>query len=208
MRWLIARSWILTEGELALGRVAGISLAEDSVAITRNNTARIQRGPEVVGDGLVAKVTTDSLLHLGEPVENLLVSQTVERTGKTVETGSEREEGRAESTADKVRGVGRDVATLMIGVDGKVETHELNKAGVVAEAELVGEVERVVLVLLDGSNLAALEDILINAGSDVGELGDEVHGVLKGVTPVLLLVNTLGVGLSEGRGVLESSNSQ
>ncbi|KAK1754077.1 hypothetical protein QBC47DRAFT_462039 [Echria macrotheca] len=57
----------------------------------------------------------------------------VERASKIVEAGSEREEGRVESPANK--------------------TEELNPG--CAESELVGEVERVVLVLLDGGNLDA-----------------------------------------------------
>ncbi|KAI6756511.1 hypothetical protein HG530_011109, partial [Fusarium avenaceum] len=195
-------------GEGALGHVTGVSLAEDGVAVTGDNTAGVEGGPEVVSDGLVAEIVADRVLELGEPVQDLLVSQTVEGTGKTVETSGQREERRAESTADKVSGVGRDVTTLVIGVDGQVETHKLDEVGVVSEAKLVGEVEGVILVLLDGSDLSALEDVLVDARSDVGELSNEVHGVLKGVTPVLLLVDTLGVGLSEARGVLESGDGQ
>lgn len=195
-------------GKGALSHVAGVGLAEDGVAVTGNDTARVQGGPQVVGDGLVAKVVANSLLHLSEPVEDLLVGKTVEGTSQTVQTGSQRQEGRAESTANQVSGVGRDVSTLVVGVDGQVETHELNEVLVLAESELVGKVEGVVLVLLDGSDLAALEDVLVDAGSNVGELGNQVHGVLKGVSPVVLLVHTLGVGLGEGRGVLESSDGQ
>jgi len=195
-------------GESALSHVTGVSLSEDGVTVTGDDTAGVEGRPEVVSDGLVAKVVTDGLLELGEPVKDLLVSKTVEGTGKTVKTSGEREEGRAESTADKVSGVGRDVATLVVSVDGQVETHELNEVGVVGEAKLVGKVEGVILVLLDGSDLSALEDVLVDARSDVGELSNEVHGVLKGVAPVLLLVNTLGVGLGEAGGVLESGNGQ
>lgn len=196
------------ESELALRHVAGIGLAEHSVAVAGNDTAAVEGVPEVLGDVGIAEIVADNLLHLGEPVENLLVSKAVERASKTVETSGEGEEGGAESAANKVSGVGRDVATLVVSVDGEVKTHQLNKVLVAAEAKLVGKVEGVILVLLDSSNLAALEDVLVDAGSNVGELGNEVHGVLKGVAPVLLLVDTLGVGLGEGRGVLKSSDGQ
>ncbi|KAI6759071.1 hypothetical protein HG531_013832 [Fusarium graminearum] len=195
-------------GKSALSHVTRVSLSENGVAVTGDDTAGVEGGPEVVSDGLVAKVIANGLLELGEPVEDLLVSKTVEGTSKTVETSGEREEGGAESRADKVSGVGRDVATLVVGVDGQVKTHKLNEVGVVGEAKLVGEVEGVILVLLDGSDLSALEDVLVDARSDVGELSNEVHRVLKGVSPVLLLVDTLGVGLGEAGGVLESSNGQ
>lgn len=195
-------------GKGTLGHVAGVGLAEDGVAVAGNDTAGLEGVPEVLGDVGIGHVVTNDLLHLGEPVEDLLVGETVEGAGETVETGGEGEEGRAEGRADKVGGVGRDVATLVVGVDGEVETHQLNKVGVVAEAELVGEVEGVILVLLDGSDLAALEDVLVDARSNVGELGDEVHRVLVGVGPVLLLVDTLGVGLGELGGLLESSDGK
>lgn len=197
-----------TLSESALSSVAGVSLAEDGVAVTRDDTAGVESRPEVVGDGLVAEVVANSLLHLGQPVEHLLVGKTVQGTGKTVKTGSQGQEGGAESAADQVSGVGADVAALVVGVDGQVQTQELNKVLVVAESELVGEVEGVVLVLLDGGNLSALEDVLVDAGSNVGQLGNEVHGVLKGVVPVLLLVDASGVGLGERGGVLEGSDGQ
>lgn len=200
--------WIRTLGELALSRVTGVSLAEDGVAVTGNDTAGVEGGPEVVGDGLVAEVVANGLLHLSEPVENLLVGQTVERTGQTVETSSNGKEGGGQSTADQVGGVGRDVTTLVVSVDGEVETEQLDEVGVAAEAELVGEVEGVILVLLNSGDLAALEDVLVDASGNGGQLGNQVHGVLKGVSPVVLLVDTLGVGLGERRGVLEGGNGQ
>lgn len=83
-------------GELALGDVTGVSLAENGVAVTGNNTTGLEGGPEVVGDVLVTKVRADLGLHLLEPLEDFLVGKTVERTGKTVKTGGEGEEGRAE----------------------------------------------------------------------------------------------------------------
>ena len=176
------------------------------MAVAGDDTAGVEGIPEVLGDGLVAEVVADDLLHLGEPVEHLLVGQAVQGTGQTVQASGQGQEGRAEGAADQVSGVGADVAALVVGVDGQVETHELNEVGVAAEAELVGEVVGIVLVLLGGHDLAALEDVLVDAGSNGGELGNEVHRVLKGVAPVLLLVNTLGVGTSERRGLLEGGD--
>lgn len=120
--------------ELALGHVPGVGLAEDGVAVTGDDAARVQRRPEVVGDGLVAEVIANALLHLREPVQNLLVGKTVQGTGETVQTGSEGQEGRAEGRADKVSGVCADVATLVVGVDGQVEAHQLDEVGVATEA--------------------------------------------------------------------------
>lgn len=104
--------------------------------------------------------------------------------------------------------VGADVATLVVGVDGQVQPHELNEVLVAGEAKLVGQVVGVVLVLLDGGNLAVLEDIAVDAGGNGGELGNEVHGVLEGVLPVLRFRNTTGVSLGESRLVLKGCDSK
>lgn len=195
-------------GKLALSHVAGVSLAEDGMAVAGNDTAALERRPQVLFDVGVAEVVANVLLHLSEPVEHLLVRQAVQRTGETVETGSQRQEGGAEGAANKVSGVGADVATLVVSVDGEVEAHQLDEVLVVAKAKLVGKVERVVLVLLNGGDLAALEDVLVDARGNVGQFGNEVHRVLKGVGPVVLLVDTLGVGAGEARRLLESSHGQ
>lgn len=194
-------------GKLALGDVAGVGLAENGVAVSGNDLAGFESRPQVVLDGLVAKIVANSLLHLLEPDEDLLVGQSVERTSETVETSSQGEVRRAERATNQVSGVGRDVATLVISVDGEVQAHQLNKVLVLGETELVGQVEGVVLVLLDGGDLAVLVDVAVDLGSDGGELGNEVHGVLEGVLPVLRLVDALGVGLGEVGLVLESSDS-
>jgi hypothetical protein len=191
------------KSELALADVAGVGLAEDGVAVTGNDTARLEGVPEVLGDVLVRKVRADGLLHLGEPVEDLLVGKTVERAGKTVEASGERKVGGAEGRADEVSGVGRNVATLVVGVDGQVKTHELNEVLVLSEAELVGKVEGVVLVLLGGRDLAILVDVAVDAGGNVGKLANEVHGVLESVLPVLALLHALGVCLGEAGLVLK-----
>jgi hypothetical protein len=198
-------------GELALGKLAlrdvtGVGLSQDGVAVTGNNTALLKSGPEVVLDVLVAKVVANLGLHIGEPLENLLVGKTVQGTGKTVETSGEREERRGESRADQVGGVGGNVTTLVVSVDGEVESHQLNKVLVLGETELVGQVPRVILILLGGGDLAILEDVAVDARGNVGELGNEVHGVLESVLPVLGLLHALGVSLSEGRLVLQSGD--
>lgn len=199
--------WVLWEvllGEDTLGHVTWVSLAENGVSVTWNDTSGVEGGPEVLLDLLIGEIRANGLLHLNQPVEDLLVGKTVEWAGKTVKSGSEGEHWGGESRADQVSGVGRDVSTLVIGVDGEVKSHELDESLVVTKTELVGEVEGVILVLLDGSDLAILIDVLVDTGSNGWELCDQVHRVLEGVSPVVLLVDTLGVGLGEGRLVLES----
>lgn len=105
-------------------------------------------------------------------------------------------------------GVGAHVTTLVVRVDGEVKTHQFNKVLVATEAKLVGQVERVVLVLLDGGDLAVLVDIAVDASSNGRKLGDQVHRILKSVLPVVLLVQTLSVSLGEGRLVLKGSDGK
>lgn len=96
----------------------------------------------------------------------------------------------------------------MIGVDNKVQPHKINKVLVSAIAKHVGEVVTVIGIGLERSDLAIFVDVAIDLRSNGGELGNEVHGILIGVAPVLLLVNTLSIGLGELGLVLESSDGQ
>ena len=99
-------------------------------------------------------------------------------------------------------GVRADVTTLVIRVDGQVKSHQLNEVAVLAETELIGQVEPVILIFLNRRNLAALEDVLVDSGRDCGKFGDQIHRVLKGVTPVIFLAHAFSVGLGERRLVL------
>jgi len=190
-------------GELALRDVAGIGLAENGVTIAGNDTAGLEGGPQVLLDLLVAKIIANGLLHLLEPFENLLVGEAVERAGQTVETGSQGEVGRAQSAANQVGGVRADVAALVVGVDGEVQTHQLDKVLVVSEAKLVGQVEAVILVLLDRGNLSILVGVAIDRCGNGWELGDEVHRIVESVFPVLGLGHALSIGFCEGGFALE-----
>jgi hypothetical protein len=104
--------------------------------------------------------------------------------------------------------VSRDVTTFVIRVDGKVKTHQFNKVLVVFETKKLGEVVRVILVTIDGRELTILVDVTVDTGSNIGKLGNQVHGIFKGRIPVLGLVDTLRVGLGELRIVLESIDSK
>lgn len=192
--------------ELALGDVTGIRLAQNGVAITGHDTACLERRPEVLLDLLVAQIVANRGLHLLKPLENLLVGKSVKRTGQTVETGGEGEVSGAEGATDEVCGVSADVAALVVGVDGEIEAHQLNKVLVLGETELVGQVEAVVLVLLDGGNLTILVGVAVDGGSDRWELRDEVHRVIEGVLPVLGLGHALSIGLGERRLAFKSSH--
>lgn len=192
------------EGELTLSSVTGVSLSEDGVSVTGNNTARVKSVPQVLLNVVLGDVGANIGLDLENPLKNLLVGTSVERTSQTVETSGQGQEGGRESGTNQVGGVGRDVTTLVIGVDGQVESQKLNKLLVLAESEQGGKVLGVVSGGIGGAELAILEDVAVDAGSNGRELGEEVNRVLVGVLPELLLVDTLLVSLGEGRLSLKS----
>lgn len=194
------------EGKLTLSSVTGVSLSQDGVAVTGNNTASVESVPQVLFNVLLAHVGANVLLDLENPLKNLLVSTAVQGAGKTVETSGQGKEGGGEGRADKVGGVGRDVATLVVSVDGKVESQKLDKLLVLAKSELGGKVLGVIGRGVSDTELAILENVAVDAGSNGGKLGEEVNRVLVGVLPVVLLVDTLLVGLGESRLGLESVN--
>jgi CTP-dependent riboflavin kinase len=84
-------------------------------------------------------------------------------------------------------------------VDGDIEPHELNKFLVVSKAKKGCQVGRVVLVKIQSRQLVTTIHISEDASGNVRELGDQVHGILESGSPILLLGNTILVGLGEGR---------
>lgn len=193
---------------LSLSGVTWVSLSKDGVSVTRDDLTGLERVPEVLFNVLLTDVVSDDGLHLLDPLENFLVGETVERSSETTQTGCEGEHGGRESRADQVGGVGRDVTSLVVRVDGEVESHELDKVLVLGESENVGKVERVILVLLDGRDLSVGVEVSVDSTGEVWQFGNQVHRVLKGVLPVLLLVETLGVGLGKGRLRLERGDGE
>lgn len=102
------------EGELALGGVAGISLAEDGMTVAGDDLATLEGGPDIGFDGVVCGVFTDLRLHFAEPEEDFLVGKAVEGACETVEGSTECEEGVGESGADEFTGVSGNVAAFVV----------------------------------------------------------------------------------------------
>lgn len=195
------------KSKLTLSSVSRVSLSEDSVTVTGNNTTSVKSVPEVLLNDLRGNLVTNRVLHLKNPLKDLLVGTAVERAGKTVETSGKRKEGGREGRANKLGGVGRDVTTLVVSVDGEVKTEKLNKLLRVTETKLGSKVLRVIGRSVGGAELTILEAVSVDAGSNGRELGNEVDRVFISVGPVLLLVDTSLVSLGERRLRLESVDS-
>jgi hypothetical protein len=91
----------------------------------------------------------------------------------------------------------RDVTTLVVRVDGNVQPHQLDKLLIVTVTEQSSQVGRVILVGVNGGHLAITVDVSKDSSGNVGEFGNEVHGIVEGGLPVFLLVDTIRVGLGE-----------
>lgn len=130
----------------------------------------------------------------------------MERTGETIEASGQRQHRRAKSTSDQMSGVGADITTLVISVNGQVKSHQFDKVLVIGKAKLVGHVVAIIFVLLNWCDLAVFVEVAVYSGSNGGKLGDKVHRVLKCMLPVFTLLDTFCIGLCEGGFVLESSD--
>lgn len=195
------------ETEFTLGGVSGVSLSQDGVTETGPDTG-LQVIPDVFLDLFIRRVLSDGISHLVDGSQDFLVGQTVQGTGQTVQGGSVRQEGVREGGTDEVRGVGGNVSTFVVRVNGQVQSHQLDETGIVSVAEHVGQVPRVVLGRVNGGDLAVSVDVLENSTGNGGKLGDQVHGILVDGLPVVLLGGTLGVSLGERRVVVERSDGE
>src|SRR5699024_10293345 len=112
-------------GEVHESLEARIRLAQHTVAVARNDTSRLQGAPEVVTDVVVGELGADLILHGQDPAEDLLGGKAVQRAGQTQQTGAVAEVRVAESAANQVGGVGRDIATLVVTVQSKVQSQQV-----------------------------------------------------------------------------------
>lgn len=99
----------------------------------------------------------------------------------------------------------RDVTTLVVGVDGDVQSQEVHELSVLTVTEESSQVGGVVGVGVDSGDLAVTEDVSEDSTGNGRELGNEVHGVIESSLPVLLLGDTVRVGLGEGGVVVKLS---
>lgn len=104
--------------------------------------------------------------------------------------------------------MGRRVTTLVVTVDGDVETEVLGQVLVVTEPKHVGVVANEIEVLVNSSEVSSwLVDVAVDAGRQGREAGDEGQAVLKGVSPVVSLLHALLVVGLESAVVVESTDT-
>jgi len=186
--------WEVLEGKLSLTSVSWIGLSEHGVSVAWHHSAGLERVPDEIVELLVADVLTAQVLsELGEPDEHLLVGETVEWTGEAVHGGGEGQVWIGQGGANQVRGVSADVAALVVGVDGKVKSHELSELLIVV-TDHIGKVLGPIGIWVDNAQTGAVSvEVVVDLGGNGWQLGDQVHAVLEAVLPVLALVGALGV---------------
>mmetsp|Transcript_4007 Transcript_4007/g.12435 ORF Transcript_4007/g.12435 Transcript_4007/m.12435 type:complete len:248 (+) Transcript_4007:259-1002(+) len=186
------------EREVALAGVARVRLAEDGVAVARNDFARIQRLPGEVGDGLFVDFFA-FLRKLGlevlDPAEDFLVREAVEGAGQRVETGDVRQVRIAQRRADEMRGVSGRVAALVVGVDRQVKTHQFVETFVFV-AQHTAEIATVVQTrVLD--DLAVEISVPVHDGREFRQFREDVEHVFISDFPVFRFVDAFLVRLGE-----------
>ena len=78
--------------ELSLRDISWIGLSQNGMAIAWHHPSRLEQRPDELLQLLVRYVGRTELLdHIGDEDQNLLVGQTVQWTGKTVDAGGERQ---------------------------------------------------------------------------------------------------------------------
>jgi len=194
------------QSELTLAGVTRISLSQDGVTVARDDLTTLEQVPDFSSQLLLSGLfNTDLLLEIDQETKNFLVGKTVQRTSKTVHTGSEGQVGVRQSRTDQADSVGRDVTTLVIAVDDQVQAHQVVELSVV-EAQQASEVSAVVQLGVVSGDLAVLVGVSVDASSNLGESGENVQGVFEGRVPVLGLLGARLVGLGELRLGLHGSD--
>lgn len=102
-----------------------VRLAEDTMAVARDDTARLQGVPEVGTDVLVSELGSDLLLHGQDPPQDFLGSKAVQRSGKTQKTRTVAQEGVAQGASNQVGSVGGYVTALVVTVQSQIQTQQI-----------------------------------------------------------------------------------
>ena len=116
------------------GLEARVRLTQDTVTVTRNDTATLERAPQVILDVLLGWVRRHSVLHLQDPAQHLLGGETVQRASETLETGGVGQEGVGQRRADQMRRVRGHVAALVVTVQGQVQAQQVLELDVLLAA--------------------------------------------------------------------------
>ncbi len=106
---------LLSKVELA--HKARIGLSQDGVTVSWDNLALLESILHILFNVLRSPVFAEAVLELKQPFQAFLVSEAVERAGKTVHTCGERKVRIGKGATNEVSGVGANVATFVITIE-------------------------------------------------------------------------------------------
>ena len=101
-----------------------VGVSEDSMTIARHHSSRSQCFVHEFFDFCgVGFLPLMEIFQIGQPLQALLISKSMERSGKAIHRGRVGEIRVSKSRADQVAGMRRNITSLMIGVDGKIPSN-------------------------------------------------------------------------------------
>ena len=179
------------------------------MSVAGNHAAGLEGVPEVISDILLGELGSNLVLHSQDPAQDLLGGQSVQRASQTQQTGTVAQERVAESTANQMGSVSRNIATLVVTVQGQVQAQQIVEVLVLGTA-LAQQLGKVVGPILGGIQLLCTNGINLvgteNKRRHTRNLSQQRNAVVKGRLPVLGLVETLLVSLGKLRLGVESGD--
>lgn len=176
---------------------SGIGVSQHSVAVAGDDSAFLEGLSHVFLDDLLAgSLSSVEVLELGQPLQAFLVGESVQGSSKAVHGSGEGEVRISERRSYEMAGMRRDVSALMVRVDGEISSDAFLHL-VLVESQHVGEVASPIEGVIRGDKSAIVVLVPVDGSADVGQLGQQIHGVLEVVLPVLGLVGSGLVGLEE-----------
>mmetsp|Transcript_12445 Transcript_12445/g.13636 ORF Transcript_12445/g.13636 Transcript_12445/m.13636 type:complete len:318 (+) Transcript_12445:656-1609(+) len=192
--------------ELSLGSVSRISLSQDSMTVSGNNSTGLKNVPQGFFQIFFVDVITQLFSKIYEELENFLVSQSMERSSQTIETSRERKVRITEGGSNKMNGMSTDVSSFVVTVDNLVQSHQFIELRFIM-SQHVRVVGSPIQVLVEVRGLSVLVQVSVDESSNSGDIGDQIKSIFEDILPVFTLVNTSGVGLGEVTLFLESQNT-
>ena len=179
------------------------------MTVAGNDLSGVKRVPDLFLQLFVIGYTSESFQSAENELEAFLVCQTVQWTGQPVQPCRDGVVEIRQCRIDDVAGEGTDVSTLMIAVDGKVETDHIGEDRIiVSNTQHPREVTSPVEVGIPLDPRTFLVPHPVDPSSNFREPGEQVEGILESRDPVIGFLDAGVVGLLELGFPLHRENGQ
>lgn len=180
----------MSSREFVLVSESWVSFSQDGMSVSWNDISAINDFSDISNDGLLtdfAWISSSRFNETEDPLKNLLVSQSVEWSSQSVQTGRERQVRVGESRSNQMGRVGGNVSSLMVSMDGQISSEALLDS-LTVESEHVSVVSSPVQVWVGWDDITVVVLMSVNDGSNFGNLGSQIKRIFQVVLPVVLLV--------------------